>query len=133
MTEQEIKLVKASWAHFRHLKAETVGDVFYSKLFMDDPSLRKMFPTNMESQYEKLILTLNIVVARLDKFNELTTDIRALAERHKAYSLTTEHYKKVGDALLWTLGKGLGNDWNVATEAAWQKCYNLLAETMMNV
>jgi hemoglobin-like flavoprotein len=132
MTQQEIKLVKSSWAHFRHLKAETIADVFYSKLFLDDPSLRKMFPPNMESQYEKLILTLNIVVARLDKLDELTADVIALAVRHKEYGVTPEHYKMVGDALLWTLEKGLGDDWNADTEAAWTTCYTLLAETMIN-
>jgi hemoglobin-like flavoprotein len=132
MTQQEIKLVKASWAHFRHLKAETVADVFYSKLFLDNPNLRKMFPPNMEEQYEKLVMTLNIVVARLHKLDELTADIAALAVRHKDYGVTPEHYKMVGDALLWTLKTGLGDDWNADTEGAWHKCYSLLAATMMN-
>ena len=130
MTEQEIKLIKTSWAHFRRVKPEVVADAFYSKLFLDNPSLRKLFPTDMEGQYEKLIAMLNTLVARLDKLDELKSDVVAMALRHKEYGVKTTQYKMVGDALLWTLKSGLGNDWDEATEKAWRKTYKILADTM---
>jgi hemoglobin-like flavoprotein len=132
MTEQEIKLIKTSWAHFRRVKPEVVADAFYSKLFLDNPSLRKMFPTDMEGQYEKLMSMLNTLVARLDKLDELTADIKEMGVRHKAYGVKPAQYKMVGDALLWTLESGLGNDWNEATEKAWRKTYKILSDTMIN-
>ena len=50
MTEEQIVLVKNSWKVFRKIDAELIGDVFYSKLFLDNPELRKMFPSSMEPQ-----------------------------------------------------------------------------------
>lgn len=132
MTKQQIKLVKNSWALFRDIKPEVVADAFYSKLFLDNPSLRKMFPTDMQEQYKKVMVMFNIVVARLDRFDELTADVTALGVRHKGYGVKVEHYKMIGDALLWTLKNGLGNDWNEDVEKAWGKCYTILSDTMIN-
>jgi hemoglobin-like flavoprotein len=44
--------------------------------------------------------------------------------------VTDAHYDTVGEALLWTLGQGLGDAFTPETEAAWTKVYGLLADTM---
>ncbi len=131
MTEKEIKLIKTSWGHFRRVKPEIVADTFYTKLFIDNPSLRNMFPTDMQGQYEKFMLMLNIIVARLDKFDDLIADLTAMGERHKTYNVKPEHYKMVGEALIWTLKNGLSNDWNEATEQAWLKWYKIISNCMV--
>ena len=41
-----------------------------------------------------------------------------------------EHYQAVGQALLWTLGKGLGKAFTPETERAWAGAYDVLASTM---
>ena len=132
MTVQQIKLVKKSWFLFRQIKPAVVADVFYSRLFYDHPELRNLFPKDMAGQYEKLIATLNVVVARLDKLEELTVDIAALAIRHRDYGTKPKHYASVGQALLWTLEKGLGYDWNEEVAEAWLTCYTLLSNTMID-
>jgi hemoglobin-like flavoprotein len=132
MTEAQIILVKKTWKAFRGIQPTTVGDLFYTKLFSDNPALRKMFPTNMEQQYQKLIDMLNAVVIRLDKLDELTEEITTMAQRHVQYGVRPAHYKLVGTALLWTLQKGLGNDWNEEVKNAWATCYKILADTMIN-
>jgi hemoglobin-like flavoprotein len=38
----------------------------------------------------------------------------------------------VGEALLWTLEKGLGNDWNLEVKKAWLACYDMISETMIS-
>lgn len=130
MTTEQILLVKKTWKVFRGISPETVGDLFYSKLFADNPSLRKMFPANMQQQYQKLIDMLNAIVIRLDKLDELTEEIAAMAQRHVGYGVRPAHYKLVGSALLWTLQKGLGEDWNDEVKDAWIKCYTTLSDTM---
>ena len=75
MTDEQIQLVKKSWKKFRGVNPAVVGDLFYSKLFIDNPSLRKMFPADMEKQYEKLIDMLNAIVIRLDKLQEMSVEI----------------------------------------------------------
>lgn len=132
MTEAQIILVKKTWKAFRGISPATVGDLFYSKLFSDNPALRKMFPSDMQQQYQKLIDMLNAIVIRLDKLDELTDEIAAMAQRHVEYGVRPAHYKLVGKSLLWTLQKGLGTDWNEEVKNAWDTCYKILADTMIN-
>lgn len=123
---------KKNWKIFRGIDPAIVGDTFYSKLFSDNPAVKKMFPQQMEEQYKKLMDMLSIVVARLDRLDELADTIAEMAQRHVQYGVRPAHYKLVGNALLWTLEQGLGNDWTTAVKEAWIKCYTSLAETMIN-
>jgi hemoglobin-like flavoprotein len=91
-----------------------------------------MFPKDMEQQYQKLIDMLNAIIIRLDKLEELTEEIAAMAQRHVQYGVRPAYYKLIGTALLWTLQKGLGNDWNEEVKNAWATCYKILADTMIN-
>lgn len=131
MTDEQIILVKKSWKLFRDIDHILVGDTFYSKLFAENPALRKMFPQDMKAQYAKLIDMLSTIVARLDHLDDLTYEIAALARRHVQYGVRPAHYRLVGSALLWTLQQGLGNDWTEEVKEAWTKCYNILADTMI--
>lgn len=132
MTEEEVRLIKKTWKLVRAIDPAMVGDLFYSKLFNDHPALRNMFPDKMDEQYRKLMDMLSLVVARLDKLDELTNDISEMARRHVGYGVRPAHYKMVGSALLWTLQQGLGKDWTPEVREAWIKCYNTLADVMIN-
>lgn len=131
MTEAEIRSVKQSWKTLRAIDPAIVGDLFYSKLFMANPSLRNMFPKKMDDQYNKLMDMLSVIIARLDRIDELSDDIAAMARRHVHYGVRPAHYKLVGNALMWTLRQGLGQDWTPEVEKAWTQCYGLLSEVMI--
>lgn len=131
MTEEQIISVKNSWKMFRKIDAGLIGDVFYSKLFCDNPQLRTMFPASMKEQYKKLIDMLSVIISRLDDLTEITGDIKRMALRHEGYGVKPQHYRLAGNALLWTLKRGLGNDWNNDLEGAWMAAYTKLAEAMI--
>lgn len=132
MTVEEITLIKKSWKLIRSLDPILVADVFYSKLFSMNPPLRKMFPEDMDGQYRKLMNMLNTLVARLEDEEGTAKMIDEMAGRHIGYGVRPAHYRQVGNALLWTLAKGLGPDAGAATIEAWRKWYEGLAERMMN-
>jgi len=132
MTEEQKGLVKNSWKIFRDIDPLLVGDVFYSKLFAECPDLKLMFPADMHRQYIKLVDMLGIIVARLDRLDSITNDIVALAKRHAGYGAKPEHYKMVGEALIWTLQQGFGNDWTPALNDAWLTCYTTLSNLMVD-
>src|SRR6266404_7085906 len=132
MTEEQIATVKRTWRIFRDIDPVLVGDVFYSKLFIDVPQVEHMFKNSKAEQSKKLIDMLSIIVGRLERLGELTEDIKQLAIRHVDYGVKPSHYKHIGDALLWTLQQGLGSDWNDEVKNAWAACYQLLSETMIN-
>ncbi|HYE56596.1 MAG TPA: globin domain-containing protein [Chitinophagaceae bacterium] len=130
LADDEILLVKRSWRMLQGIDPAIIGETFYSKLFSDNPAVRKMFPSEMRDQYKKLVDMISIIVARLDRIHELADDIARTAAHHHQYGVRTNHYKLVGDALLWTLEQGLGNSWTPAVKDAWAKCYISIANLM---
>ena len=132
LTLEQIQLVKNSWGPFRRIDPKLIGDVFYSKLFMEHPSLRRLFPKDMEEQYQKLLAMVNLIVGRLNQIDKLTDDITEMARRHVRYGVKVEHYTAVGNALFWTLEQGMGKDWVPEVQKAWTACYTILSDTMIN-
>ena len=131
MTEEQILLIKKSWSFFREIDPVLIGDIFYSKLFLNNPQLKVLFQTSREEQARKLIDMLSVIVSHLDNPDELTDEIKQLAVRHVQYGVKESHYKAVGTALIWTLQQGLGRDWNKDIKDAWQACFDSLATTMI--
>lgn len=131
MTPQQVQVVKNSWKIFQDINPVLVGEVFYGKLFMSYPRLKPMFTLPIELQSKKLVEMLSIIVGRLDRPQEMLNEVRQLSIRHISYGVKPEHYKAVGEALLWTLKKGLGKDWTDEVEEGWSNCYKMLAETMI--
>jgi len=124
-------LVKNSWKKLRNVKAETIGDLFYTKLFFDHPGLRKVFPSQMNQQNKKLVDMLSYIVLKIDNFQAIKKDIQALAISHEKYGTKPEHYAMVCSALIWTLEKAIGKEWTRELEEAWISCYSLIAQTML--
>jgi len=131
LTPEEIRLIKKSWGLFLDIDPSIVGNVFYSKLFFDRPELKKLFPVNMDAQYNKLLSMLSTIVMRLDRLDELSEEISALGKRHKEYGVQPDYYKPVGEAFVWTLQTGMGREWNEELRSAWVKCFNFLSGEMI--
>ncbi len=53
MTAEQISLVKQTWKIFRDINPTIIGDVFYSKLFVDVPQVKHMFKNSREEQSGK--------------------------------------------------------------------------------
>ncbi|MBK8847672.1 MAG: hemoglobin [Bacteroidetes bacterium] len=130
LSEHQIQLIKHSWRHLRNVDPVIIGNVFYAKLFIDAPEVKRMFGNSQEEQSKKLIDMLSLLVARLDNITLLTDDIKQLGQRHVDYGVKDKHYDYVGAALIWTLKLALKNEWNIELENAWIDCYNLIANAM---
>jgi nitric oxide dioxygenase len=55
----------------------------------------------------------------------------ALAIRHVEYGVKATDYAPVGEALLWTLERGLGEHWTPDVAAAWTAAYTTLSDYMI--
>lgn len=131
MTKEQARIVRNTWMSLQGDDPTLLGDVFYSRLFLKEPSLRKLFQVPGQEQAKKLIDMLDLIVSRLDRLYELDDKIRQLAIRHEGYGVKPSHYEDVGNALLWSISKGLGKDWTPEVEAAWVACYTTLTSTML--
>ncbi len=129
MTPEKIALVRSSWQQVLPIK-DAAAQLFYGQLFELDPSLRSMFKGDMVEQGRKLMAMINMVVMSLDNLAPLLGSVEDLGRRHVGYGVTEAHYDTVGSALLWTLGKGLGEQFTPPVEAAWTDAYTTLASAM---
>ena len=129
MTPEKIALVRSSWQQVLPIQ-DTAAQLFYGQLFELDPSLRSLFKGDMVEQGRKLMTMINMVVISLDKLGPILETIEDMGRRHVAYGVTEAHYDTVGNALIWTLGQGLGEQFTPAVENAWADAYNTLASAM---
>lgn len=111
-------------------QAETLGLLFYARLFELDPALRVLFKTDLEDQAHALITMLRLCIEGLDERAELQNTLKNLGARHAWYGAKPRHYATVQSALMWTLREGLGNEWNVETETALSTVLQLFMDEM---
>lgn len=75
---------------------------------------------------------LGLAVNSLDRMEQLLPVVRSLGTRHVSYGVRDKDYDTVGQALLWTLRKGLGEAFTRDVEAAWSNVYATLASAMQS-
>ncbi len=132
MTIRQITLVQESFDLVAKIPAEVVGELFYNHLFEISPEVKPLFGNaQMPEQSRKLITMLAYVIGKLDKLDSIMEEVAKLAQRHVKYGVTPEQYQPVGTALLWTLEKGLGSNWNEELGEAWTLCYVTLSGAMI--
>ncbi len=129
MQPQQIQSVQASFARLQPA-AEPVAALFYDNLFKADPALRRLFRGDLHAQGRRLMTMIGVAVSGLDRAETLVPALRALGARHRDYGVTDAHYATVGDALLETLGQGLGDAFTPALRDAWTAVYTLVSTTM---
>ena len=130
MTPEQVKIISLTFAQTMANK-EQVGLLFYDRLFAIAPETRPMFKGDMAAQSRKLMDTLALAIGMLRDMPTLVTTLEALARRHVAYGVRDEHYDKVGEALLWTLEKGLGAAFTAEAKVAWATLYGAVAKIML--
>jgi hemoglobin-like flavoprotein len=130
MTPDQIKLVQESFTKVAPI-ADEAAKLFYGRLFDIAPQVRAMFPDDMTEQRKKLMATLAMVVGGLSNLESILPAASALAKRHVDYGAEPAHYPVVGEALLWTLERGLGAAWTSELAEAWTAAYTTLSEFMI--
>ena len=129
MTPEQISLIKLTFVRVLDIKKEA-GRLFYQRLFEIAPDTRALFKTDIEEQSRKLMDSLALAVASLRNGPALTEMLDGLGRRHAAYGVKDEHYGKVGEALIWTLEKGLGDAFTPEARQAWTALYGAVADAM---
>ena len=131
MTPDQIKRVQKSFEKVEKI-SDTAAELFYGKLFEIAPEVQPLFKGDMKEQGKKLMTMIGIAVKGLTNLEALVPAVQQLGERHKGYGVKPEHFTVVGEALLWTLEQGLGDDWNEDLKTAWATTYGVLADTMID-
>jgi len=130
MTPDQIKAIQESFARVAPI-SEQAAALFYGRLFEIAPTLKPLFRGDMTDQGRKLMATLGVVVNGLADLESVLPAASALAKRHVDYGVQAADYQPVGAALLWTLERGLGEQWTPQLAAAWTEAYTILSDFMI--
>jgi len=130
MTPAQVSLIQDSFAKVAPISAQAAA-MFYGRLFEIAPEVKPLFRGDMTEQGRKLMATLAVVVNGLANLDAILPAASALAKRHVAYGVKPGHYMPVGEALLWTLERGLGSGWTPELAAAWTAAYTTLSQFMI--
>jgi hemoglobin-like flavoprotein len=129
MTPEQVKIINLTFAQVMYRK-DQVGRMFYERLFAIAPETRPLFTGDIDAQSRKLMETLALAIGMLRNMPTLILTLEALAHRHVGYGVRSEHYDKVGEALLWTLERELGAAFTPDARAAWTALYGAVAQIM---
>ena len=129
MTDDQIQLVQQTFALVAPI-ADDAAALFYQRLFTLDPSLKTLFRGDMKQQGQMLMQTIGLAVRNLHQPAAIIKSVEQMGQRHVGYGVTEAHYDTVGEALLWTLGQGLGDAFTPAVRDAWAATYTMLADVM---
>jgi len=129
LTAAQIELIRDS---FHSLEPDVAAaEMFYDRLFSIAPELRPMFRSDMTGQGMRFIRTLRVIVQNLDEPEALHPLLEMLAKGHKAYGVKPEHFRPMGQALIWTLRQTMGDAFPEGAEIAWEIAYDNLAQEMV--
>ena len=129
MRPQQVNIVQRTWEQISP-NANEVAAMFYARLFELDPSLRSLFPADLQPQNRKLVNAFNMVVRNLRNLERLEPLLHELGRRHAGYGVEDRHYSTVGAALLDTLEAGLRDGFTAAVREAWTATYGIVAKAM---
>lgn len=126
-----VDLLRSTWQHAGRFGDRFVA-WFYGQLFYAHPELRDLFGVDMAGQRRKLADTLDLVVAGADNLESVAPRLRKLGRMHRRYQVTVDMYPAVGEALIVTFARFLGDAWTPQAEATWTQAYDLVAGVMVD-
>ena|SRR5580765_104098 len=112
-------------------QGDQLMDVFYARLFEAAPTVRPLFPADMQRQKTMLFGALVLLRKSLRNLDDIAPKLRELGARHVAYGARPEHYALVGATLIGAMGELAGSAWQPAYEQAWGHAFELVAATML--
>ena len=113
-------------------RKEVFAHSFYERLFTYYPETQAMFAqTDMKRQEGSLIATLAVVVAGVERGENIRSVLQELGKKHETYGAKPKHYPLVGGVLLETFHEYLGERFTREMEAAWSQAYDIISGQMI--
>ncbi|NME69777.1 globin domain-containing protein [Flammeovirga aprica] len=132
INSEQIGLIQETYALIER-STDDVAKAFYNKLFELDPSLRRLFSSDMREQRKKLMDVIGFLVYNLNDLDHLVYLIQELGKRHtRRYEVKDHNYEIAIVAFLHALEDRLGNVWTIKVHRAWKNLLIIVSELMTN-
>jgi len=125
---QHIEVVQRSFAQFL-AQSETAAPLLHAQATENAPGIRPMLTGELPEQQEKLMKALQFAVEGLSDFEQLSLAIQDFSRSYAGYFLRfrEKEYEKLGEALLATVDRILGENFTPDVQEAWVSAYLLLS------
>ena len=123
-------LLKESWGYVED-RADDLANNFYARIFLEDPSLRELFPVAMTEQRTRWVQSLVSIIQMVDDPDSLEGYLSALGRAHRRFHVEPQHYGVVGVALMASLREYAGDRWTIEYDQAWRDAYDTIATRML--
>jgi nitric oxide dioxygenase len=132
LTPRQISLVQYTFRKLQPI-ARTFAELFYTRLFALQPELRDLLEETGKDWAQRaagLMRIMGVLVSNLHKLDSLKRTLAVLANSGLGHALSPPVYDAAGQALIWTLARGLEDEFTDEAKLAWLDAYSLLAEFM---
>ncbi len=130
MDNAQIKRLEEGFSHLAP-RGEELVNRFYSKLFVEHPEVRSMFPDDMSDQKRKLLASLVFAVQGLRTPEKLQKPLKEMGARHADFGTLPEHYPIVRDTLVSVMSEMAGDAWNDQAQTDWTAALDLVSSIML--
>lgn len=129
LTPGERSLVREAWEGCRAAPGDFAAEL-YGRLFELAPPVAQLFPGDMTQQRRRLTATLEEAVDLLEQPEQLILLLRASGVRHLFYRVDYDHFGLLAAATRATLVDRLGDRFDDAHAAAWDRFYAAMTAVM---
>ena len=114
-------------------RKEPMADMFYPFFLAKYPEVQKFFArVNLKRQAVLLTAALQLSVQYYVKsFPAIASYLKILGEKHEEWGIPREDYPKFHAAMLETLSRFHGNDWNAKLAQQWSDAIDLAINKML--
>lgn len=108
-----------------------LAEIFYAKLFAAAPQIRPLFRSDLRTQAEKLMSSLDAIVTNLRNPGANSKMLAELGRRHTSYGAKPEHYDLVIELLVESLGELGGEQLDGVCLEEWRLALRLVSNQMI--
>jgi hemoglobin-like flavoprotein len=131
MNSKQMDLVRQTCKEVAPI-ADSAADLFYTKLFQIDPTLRPVFVAQLDNRGRRLMQMVEAAAEALDKPTTLAPALAGLGSRQVASTTSDHRYETVGAALILTFRQGLGPAFTPEARQAWIELFDNIEGMMKN-
>ena len=129
LSEHEIAIVRQSFRDAMALRERFQLD-FYEAFFRRAPETRQMFRHDISGQGMRFMTTMQTIVNNVGAA-DLPKKLADLGHAHAALGVHVEHFAPMGEALVETLARTLGENYREEIGDAWRKAFDEIAQAMI--
>ena len=123
MTAQGLDTIRTSFnALSPHV--EVLGERFFARLFILQPSLRALLPRDHWQRSHDLIALLGMVVKNANRPEQIESALMDFGAKAQRVGIMPQHYGMARRALLDSMKDVLGADWTTEVEGDWTDLLN---------